>query len=76
MQGVAPSPSPMDQGLQFTPLSAAPAAQRRADRQQPKEVLQAFRRLSLPPEDLDFIYTGLWMKLSGGPPQGDLALRI
>ena len=56
----------MDQGLQFTPISAALATQRRADRRQPKEVWQAFRRLALPPQDLDFIHTCLWKKLSVG----------
>ena len=56
----------MDQGLQFTPVSAALAAERRADRRQPKEVGQAFRRLILPPRDLDFINTCLWKKLSVG----------
>ena len=65
VQGVVP-PLPVDQGLQFTPISAALAAQRRADRRQPKEVWQAFRRLALPPQDLDFIHTCLWKKLSVG----------
>ena len=56
----------MDQGLRFTPISAALAAQRRADRRQPKEVWQAAKRLCLPPADLDFIYACLWKKLSVG----------
>ena len=60
----------MDQGLQFTPISAALATQRRADRRQPKEVWQAFRRLALPPQDLDFIHTCLWKKLSVGAASG------
>ena len=65
MQGVV-SPLPMDQGLEFTHVSAALAAQRRADGRQPKGVWQAFRRLVLPPQDLDFIHTCLWRKLSVG----------
>ena len=65
VQGLIP-PLPMDQGLQLTPLSAALSAQRRADRRQPKEVWQAFRRLVLLPHDLDFTHTCLWKKLSLG----------
>ena len=65
VQGVIP-PLPMDQELQFTPISAALATQRRADGRQPKEVWQAFRRLALPLQDLDFIHTCLWKKLSVG----------
>ena len=56
VQGVLP-PLPMDQGLQCTPISAALAPERRDERRQPKE---AFRRLIVPPQDLDFIHSCLW----------------
>ena len=56
----------MEQGLRFTPISAAIVAQHRADRRQPRQVWQVFRHLCLPPADLDFIYACLWKKLSVG----------
>ena len=37
-----PPPLPMERGLRFTPISAALAAQRRADRRKPREVWQAW----------------------------------
>ena len=52
--------------MRFTPISVVIAAQRHADRPQPREVWQAFRRLCLPPVDVDFIYACLWKRLSVG----------
>ena len=46
------------------PLCVASAV--RWDRRQASEVWRAFQRLHLPPQDLDFIYTGLWKKLPVG----------
>ena len=73
VKGVVP-PLPMDQGLECTPISAALEAEHRDERRQPKE---AFRRLILPPQDLNFIHTlPLVETVGGGPPQGDLVLRF
>ena len=53
-------------GLHFTPITHVVACALRVDRRQETAVWRAFHRLCLPPQDLDFIHTGLWKKLPVG----------
>ena len=53
-------------GLHFTPITHVVASTLRVDCRQETAVWRAFHRLCLPPQDLDFIHTGLWKKLPVG----------
>ena len=53
-------------GIHFTPITHTVASALRVDRRQETAVWRAFHRLCLPPQDLDFIHTGLWKKLPVG----------